>query len=241
MEINYNTTEDAIYTAAVQRLDNLLVQYDDVPVLLLLSGGFALKLLDHIDLASASQQLFVTMLDERLSTDPAISNFGALTKTVFYRDAKDQGAHFIDTRPAEDEHVEELAMRCSRSLRAVLTAHKDLVIIATMGVGADGHTAGIMPYPEDEEFFDATFVSTTQSFIGYDAGTKNQFPLRMSVTISFLRDRVDHAVMLATDAGGDRDALTRVQSDHGKLYNTPARVVRDMQDVSIFTDITLTS
>ncbi len=59
-------------------------------------------------------------------------------------------------------------------------------IVATLGVGSDGHTSGIMPFPENRKLFEQLFESK-KFVVAYDAFGKNSFPKRITTTISFLR------------------------------------------------------
>jgi len=53
--------------------------------------------------------------------------------------------------------LEKLAHRYESSLFEWAKKHPEGKIIATMGIGFDGHTAGIMPYPENPETFARLF------------------------------------------------------------------------------------
>ena len=104
-----------------------------------------------------------------------------------------------------------------------------------MGMGPDGHTAGIMPFPEDENRFDVLFQNSEKWVVGYDAEEKNQYPLRVTTTIPFLR-MVDYALLYCVGEN-KKEALKRVLADGGVYAETPARVIREMATTHIVTDI----
>lgn len=205
------------------------------PVLLLLSGGLAFSLIEHVPVELWGSHIMVGMLDERYSKDESVNNFAQLTKRTFYADAHAAGVLFADTRLKIGETQNELAVRFEHVLRDWAENHTDGVVIATMGIGADGHTAGIMPFPENPDLFQRMFEDKKNWVVAYDAGAKNPYPLRVTVTCSFLRTRVDYAVVFAVGEE-KRVALERVFVEQGSLAETPARVVREMKDVRLFTD-----
>lgn len=129
-------------------------------------------------------------------------------------------------------------MRLEASLHGWMAAHPDALVIATMGIGADGHTAGVMPFPEDETYFHKTFLDAERWVVGYDAGTKSPYPDRVTTSLAFLRDIVSSAVVYAV--GTDkRSALERILASTGSLAETPARILSEMSRVDVFTDILL--
>lgn len=209
-----------------------------IPVLLLLSGGSAFSLLDAIPEDACGAHMTIGMLDERFSVDEDINNFAQFAKTGFYANSKTSGAAFIDTRGKGGETQDELATRFLYSFQNWVTAHRDGVVVATMGIGADGHTAGIMPFPEDSDLFGRLFEDEKRWVTAYDAGNKNPYPLRVTVTLPFLREQVADAIVFAV---GDekRSALKRMLADEGTLAETPARIIREMKNVQVFSNVLL--
>ncbi|HEY4497113.1 MAG TPA: 6-phosphogluconolactonase [Candidatus Paceibacterota bacterium] len=214
----------------------VLLSRTKVPVLLMLSGGSAFKILDHIDMRNINSHVTITVLDERFSKDVKVNNFSQLMETTFGQVAAIRKASFIDTRVAEGEDLRMLADRFEKSVRQWEKDNKNGEIVVTQGIGSDGHTAGIMPYPEDKDKFIDLFGGKNDWIIGYNAGDKNQYPERITVTPSFLKDEVDHSIVFV---GGEekRNALDRIIFEKGAEYDTPATIIRGMKDVKIFTDI----
>lgn len=209
-----------------------------VPVLLLLSGGSAFSLLEAIPENALGAHITIGMLDERFSVGEDINNFAQFTKTAFYANAKTSGAAFIDTRGKVGETQDDLASRFEHALRNWVEAYTDGVVVATMGIGVDGHTAGIMPFPENPDLFQQLFEDEKRWVTAYDAGNKNPYPLRITVTLPFLREQVADAIMFVVGEE-KKNTVRRVLAEKGTLAETPARIIREMKGVRIFTDISM--
>lgn len=171
----YRTSEEAGAQAGKQTAV-LVKRQKNTPVLLLLSGGSALGLVDTIDPLILGARVTVGMLDERYSRDPSVNNFAQLVHHSFYEEGQKRGARFLDTRVRvthmSDEEVpetfEELTKRFENSLRAWKEQNPAGRVIVTQGIGEDGHTAGIMPYPLQRETFEALFENEAKWVVGYN-------------------------------------------------------------------------
>jgi 6-phosphogluconolactonase/glucosamine-6-phosphate isomerase/deaminase len=233
--ISVPTKDEALRQAAVALVKLLEPR---TPILLLLSGGSAFQILDYVNAAILDQRVAIGVLDERYSQDPQVNNFSQLQSTAFAAVAKQRGAHFLDSSVQAGESLENLAHRFEQQLSGWTKAHPEGQIIATMSMGPDGHTAGILPYPvmEDKALFKRLFDDEKQWVVGYDADGKNEHPLRVTVTLPFLRTELDAAVVFI---GGEakRAALGRVKVEEGSTAETPARIYREMRHAIIFTDL----
>jgi 6-phosphogluconolactonase/glucosamine-6-phosphate isomerase/deaminase len=206
------------------------------PTLLLVSGGSALNILEHVQVPLRASDLTVTVLDERLSDDAAVNNFAQLATLNFSERVRRAGGSFIDTRPSPEETLPELAERLELALRQWKMNHLEGVVIATQGIGSDGHTAGIMPYPHERDTFQELFDDAAHWVVGYDAQGKNPYPLRVTVTLPFLRNVIDRSLVFVVGEEKHR-VLERVLKEEGSLWETPARITREMKETAIFTDI----
>lgn len=236
MEIQRNENIEILLNSARNLLTSLLKKMKGRAILFLCSGGSALELLRDIPSECFNSDITIGVLDERYSRDEAVNNFAQLQNFPFYTIAVDAGARIIDTRPQDKETIEHLAQRFEKELRLWHTNNTDGIVIATMGIGPDGHTAGIMPFPEDPERFCEYFESPDMWVCGYDAGEKNQYPLRVTPTMTFLK-KIDHSIVFCVGEN-KREALARVLADEGTYAETPARVIRDIKNVTLFTDCT---
>jgi len=231
----YQSELDAIQHASEQ-LKRIFESFQDQPLLFLSSGGSVLALLEYIPQNLLSKRLTVSTLDDRFSHKPSANTFAQLSATSFFERAKAAGARVIDTTPQMNETLEQFGRRIDATFKQWQQEHETGVVAATMGMGADGHTSGIMPYPNEPEEFDALFCRTDAWVVGYNAGNKNEIPDRATTTIPFLTGHVRHAVMLIMGKE-KKSAFERLCAMEGSICKTPARVVHDMNDVQIFTTL----
>ena len=72
--------------------------------------------------------------------------------------------------------------------------------------------------------------------VGYNATKeKSEYAKRVTVTLPFLRREVDCGVAYATGSK-KRKAVRRVSAKRGSLAKTPARVLREMKNITLFVD-----
>lgn len=233
---SYPTAQEAV-TAAASALTKLIAENSDKKILLLLSGGSSLASLEEVDTEKFGDHITISVLDERYTENPADNNFAYIAGTKFYKNAKNAGCHFIDTRIQENESQREMADRFNFALKQWRAENPFGKIIITQGVGSDGHTSGMMPFPENETKFAEYFENEKRWAEAYDAAQKNEFPLRVTTTNPFLRE-VDHSILFAS--GETKSiALKRVLEEGGEISETPAKIIFDMKDVQIFTDFNI--
>ncbi len=206
----------------------------NAPTLFLVSGGSSLPLLSFIRPELLGPHLTIGVVDERYSSDPKINNFAQLVGTEFYKNASDRHASFIDTRPKDEEGLQGLSARFDSSLKEWRDAHPQGRIVITQGIGPDGHTAGIMPFPENPEKFKTLFENPAMWAVGYDASGKSAYPLRVTVTLPFLRE-VDVAIVYAV---GDikRTALKQGLHETHPLNEVPAGIIKEIRGSAVYTD-----
>lgn len=227
---------DGAVKQAASTLEALLEARAGKPTLILLSGGSSLWPLQYLPASVFGPSFAVTFLDDRFTEDPTANNFLQLTAMPLFTELQKAGVAILPTNPKRGESLTAYADRLDGQLRLWLDAHSDARAVALIGVGTDGHTAGIMRYPDDEPYFDKTFVDTDRWVVGYDATGRNPYALRATATIPFIRDCVDHAVCVAV--GSEKvPSMQRLFSEHGSLADTPSRVLWNMRDVVMFTDI----
>ncbi len=237
MEIHTLPSSEEAAQNAAQAVEEILAEVLGRPVLFLVSGGSWFPVLDKIRPAVLGENVTVSMLDERNSRDPQVNNFAQLTGTDFYTSAEMRGVNFIDTRVGGHESQDELRERWARSLHSWWQKYnKEACLVATLGMGEDGHTAGIMPFPEDAEMFNYLF-NGSRWVVSYDAGEKSEHSQRVTTTLTFLRS-LSYGIVYA--AGEEkREALERTVSEDGALAETPARIFQEVFSLQLFTNISL--
>ena len=219
---------------ACQRLNKLLAENKKNPILLMLSGGSAFNILVYINPEVLGENVTITMLDERFSQDEKVTNFGQLQKTQFYMDAFEKECSFLGSVPRPKESLKAFTERRESSLRKWHEENPKGKIIATVGIGPDGHTAGIFPFPESPETFKFLFQGPNW-VLGYDASEKNEFKERVTITITFFK-MIDEAIIYMTGEE-KKPALDKLISKADDIQNLPALAIYEIKNVTIFTDI----
>jgi len=215
---------------AGRALSDLLVRYVHTSVLLLVSGGSAFSLLEYVGEEVLDSRITLGVLDERLSLDPAINNFAQLSLTPFYARARAKGVVPISTIVSSGDTLVGVGERMRQSLRDWRMANPTGVVIATMGIGPDGHTAGIFHVANID--FDGG-----DNIVAYTLPQEqNPYPERITVTNTFLRGQVAHAVVLAV---GDekREVILQLREGTCEAARMPACILREMQSVVLYTEI----
>ncbi len=196
-------------------------------ILFLSSGGSALSVLDLISSDILGDYLTISVLDERYDDTNENNNFTQLIKTGFYTSAKGAGCGFIDTSVKDGQSQEELASYFEGEIKEWMDKNPDGKIVATVGVGTDGHTSGMMPFPENSKQFSELFESD-RWVVAYDATGKNQFKKRVTTSITFL-NMIDDVFVLIT--GKEKsEAFLHIQKE-GLLAEIPARILKKLTGV----------
>jgi 6-phosphogluconolactonase/glucosamine-6-phosphate isomerase/deaminase len=90
-----------------------------------------------------------------------------------------------------------------------------------------------MPFPENPTLFQRLFESDSW-VVGYEAGNKNEYPQRVTTTITFLKNIVDTSIVYATGEN-KKQAIKKIMGG-ALIAETPGRVINTMKDVMFFTD-----
>lgn len=237
--IDIHVYQDKATTAreAAQAINDELGMHREDPILFLLSGGSSRVLLESLRSELIDARITVGVIDERFYSDPTVNNYAQFIQTDFYKMAVTRGVTTLETTPRKNETIEQMAKRYESYLKNWRISHADGVIIATLGIGPDGHIAGIMPYTDDARTHQFLFDDEAQWVTGYDASYRNEYPLRVTVTLPFLR-KVSFGVVYAV--GEDKKkALTATLASEGTISTTPARIIHEMPHCLLFTDQTL--
>lgn len=233
MKINNFTTKDETTAGAGEKLHQLLMANKDKPVLLLLSGGSALSILDYVSKQGTGEHLTIAMVDERFNSDTNINNFAQFQKTDFYTFALEMETSFFGSLPRKDETKEMLATRLENNIKNWKTENPSGVIFTILGMGVDGHTAGIFPMV-DENKFNSLFNSDAW-VTAYTTPEENICKDRVTATLPLLK-QIDATIVFV--CGQDKkQKFEFVIKKLGSLNLLPALVWHEMKNVEIFTDI----
>lgn len=204
------------------------------PVLLLLSGGSATgvyqELSTSLDLDLQPGQLVVGLVDERYDLNPEHPDSNALLikSSGLITRIEQLGGIFcpiLHGHPMAEESA-QYAYQLTQ-----FAQHENRAIIAILGFGTDGHTAGILPDNNVEQFtqhFDSANLA-----VGYT--NSGQFPQRITVTLPLLR-MAHTAIVLAKDTSKlpiIKRATNRSYPE--PLHLLPATIIQEIENVIIAT------
>ncbi|OGZ05712.1 MAG: hypothetical protein A2942_00035 [Candidatus Lloydbacteria bacterium RIFCSPLOWO2_01_FULL_50_20] len=204
-------------------------------VLFLSSGGSALGVLDRIESGVIGPYLTIGIFDERYDPTNKTSNYAQLRKTAFYQRAVQGGCRLIDTSTQKGQTQEELADYYENELRSWRARHPRGAIMATMGIALDGHTAGIMAFPEDPDRFHELF-ERERWIIAYDTGEKNPLRLRVTTTFTFLRYVDLIGIYLV---GAEKGPMWRKLMGGDDYTEIPGRIIKTLPRGAVYTDAAL--
>ncbi len=204
-------------------------------VLFLSSGGSALGALDRIDESAIGPYLTIGIFDERYDPTNKTSNYAQLRKTDFYQRAVQRGCRLIDTSTQRAQSQEALADFYENELRSWRARHPRGAIMATIGIAIDGHTAGIMPFPEDPGRFHELF-ERERWIISYDATGKNPLPKRITTTYTFLR-YVDLVGIFLV--GSEKGPMFKRLLEGDDCALVPGRIIKTLPRGAVYIDTPL--
>lgn len=208
----------------------------DKSTLLLLSGGSTPKpLYETLAKEKKLNAGAVALVDERYGKPlHAQSNERMIEKTGLFACCKKKGIsvyrilHGADIKTTASKYDKTLAMLYAEFSKR----------IAILGIGSDGHVAGIAPHREDfhNPLFDADQSLLVGSFIDPKPMDKGGFGAR--VTITFAAIRKTTARLLLAFGENKKDALLKMRKI-GPIEEIPARILmqKDItENTTILTD-----
>jgi|GEM_PF-904557 len=201
-------------------------------VLFLTSGGSAFSVLDQIPDEAIGPYLTIGMLDERFDPTNKSTNYAQLRKTNFYKKAVQRGCRLIDTSTRNGQTMDELADYYERELRNWKEHHPRGAIMATIGIGPDGHTAGIMPFPENQKKFHKLF-SGERWIIAYDTEQTTSTRFRVTATYTFLH-HVDIVGVFAV--GKEKSDVFRSIIINDDLATYPGSIINILPRGAVYLD-----
>lgn len=216
---------------AGEALGSKLRAYKDSYILLLVSGGSSFSLLEYCDQGFLGDHVTLGVLDERYSHDPSVNNYAQLTRTKFFKKAVDLGVQIIDSSLQENESLNGLGLRMEEMIQTWIAMHPYGKVVVTVGIGEDGHVAGIIPSLHTIDF------ETHRWFVAYTCPKEvNRYVDRVTVTYTFLRDAVSDAIVYAVGES-KRKIIETLLEGNTTLETIPATILNEMSSVQLFTTI----
>jgi 6-phosphogluconolactonase/glucosamine-6-phosphate isomerase/deaminase len=206
-------------------------------VFFLLSGGSALDVVYYlnptppsggVDKDKKHSEIFM-MVDERFSSDPSVNNSLQLKNRYPHHNLTQK---LIMSVPEPDQSNLDFANSLGKILTQTITKLDNPLIIALLGIGTDGHTAGIFPLPE--ESFGDIYKDDSVYVPVHIKGLK--IDSRASCTPSWILTQVDHVVGYIV--GDTKTAVLQSLINESKpIHERPAELIKRHQDAVIYTDI----
>lgn len=211
-------TSGQVCSIIAERLQRLLEQDT---VAWFVSGGSNIGLQVDIltqlaDSGARLDRLTVLLVDERLDkVGHADSNWQQLRNTGFFID----GPQYIEPYTVQEEAdlaaaVERYEAKVSQVLEEVAYS------LAQLGMGTDGHVAGIKPY--------SSAIDAEHLVAGYNDDVWQ----RMTVTGVGLR-QIDEIHLVAL--GGQKKEILSLSEQPGTSEQLPVRLLRGISNVSVYT------
>lgn len=226
-----NSQEGAVYLG--REISKLLFLLKDVQVLLFVSGGSSLTVLPYTENEDYSH-VTISVLDERFGKTNENNNFSQLKLLPWSDYFLKKGGKFISTKILKGDTQKKLAERFEKEIENWMNINKKGKMIALFGMGSDGHTAGIFPFPEDSEMFNKIFDSKN-IIASYDAAEKNIFPNRITTTNAiFKKIEIGFAFICGEEK---RKALNDFKENNKKSNELPIMFLKSIKKIKIVTDI----
>ncbi len=223
-----------------QRLSTALTQalQKHSTVLLLLSSGSWSAIYRSLTLIFPPidmKNLTLALVDERLvprghhdSNEEQMRDTGIIDLCI------SRGARFIPT--LQDKYV-DIATHTDITDTTYSQSHEhSSYILMTLGIGSDGHTAGILP-AANAHVFDSRF-GRNKMFVYYEASpaeTNNPHLKRFTITPLCIQ-KADEVIVYAVGSE-KKPVIDRLLSSTDQMYDFPAAILRSITDkVTIYTD-----
>jgi 6-phosphogluconolactonase/glucosamine-6-phosphate isomerase/deaminase len=212
-------------------LSLFLLEKKEKDILFLLSGGSAFDILPFIEISKAPSSLTLSVLDERYTEKKENQNTEKLFSSLFYKKMKEKGAFFFDARKRECESLEQNAKRFDLFLKEWHIRHPFGIVCTTLGMGEDGHTAGILPYAFNEETFSSFFFKNGVCAVGYSYQGETEHKERITTTLFYLKRHSDFCLFYVV-GGKKKKVIEKLFSEENLSYREmPAKIIKEMQNV----------
>lgn len=212
-----------------ERISQSIAEHDG-DVLCFLAGGSSIDVFEHIQLPfNRERRTIFIMGDERVSREPHINNYLQLKERFADRDLMQ---HVLETVPHENETHMAFTQRIKQLLSDTLGELQHIKVICILGVGGDGHTAGIMPM--DREAFQETYPDDAM-YVKVRVPNDPTCTQRTTLTPDWI---LEHAHELYMYVIGEEKAhiLYMLIGEQRSLFERPAEIVKQHRKAEIYTD-----
>lgn len=197
-------------------------------VICLLSGGSALDVVEYIQVEKNECRTIFMMGDERWSREQTTNN--TLQLQARYPEHVVTKS-LIETIPNESESLVDFATRIEKTFLEKVSLLTNVKIFMVLGIGTDGHTAGI--FPMDKESFQETYRDDTTYVPVHVEGLT--IDSRASFTPHWILTHVDE--IFAFVVGDSKHAiLESLVHETKELHERPAELLKLHTQSHIYTD-----
>jgi 6-phosphogluconolactonase/glucosamine-6-phosphate isomerase/deaminase len=208
------------------KVTELLKEFEGRGYILFLSGGdSSFDLYKY--LSRSTDYPFpaaVAQVDERMDgvTSHPKSNYLMHHKSgVINRAVKEHGSASNYYHMNKEQGIELDLQNYEKTLNDLFANYKNSVAI--MGMGMDGHTAGILP--------ESLAVMDSQHLVeAYH--TEDEFKLRMTITPKCIKENISKVILLLVGEEKIR-RFDRIWGEENDVYNYPVLVYKDIKDLNV--------
>lgn len=170
------------------------------------------------------------MGDERVSGVATENNY--LQLAARYEDFRILD-HVVDTSVKPNERSSEFCQRLNLEIKKIISETKNLKIISILGVGTDGHTAGIFPM-ERRVFEDTYQYHYDQTYVPVQLmGLELNF--RASMTPAWILNNVSEIFVYAAGEAKTEILYLLIGEDKA-TYERPAELIKQHISAHVYTD-----
>ena len=216
-----------------EELQKIFALHRNDPVLFLFSGGSALSPLEAVVWDKLPKNISVAPFDERLSPDLFHRNVTGFLKTKFAVAMQKNNVFLFNPLQEAPDNPAEVY---DTYLKTWKKSNPRGVIIALLGVGGDCHIGGVFP-TSNKGVFNRLFLDKDTRVVRYRAPAAPVWPLRLTVTLSFLKDEIGEALVYVSGEA-KREALSRILSANEEVFRAPAVILNSVSRALLYTDIT---
>jgi 6-phosphogluconolactonase/glucosamine-6-phosphate isomerase/deaminase len=217
---------------AGEYITTIFKAHKDTPILFLVSGGSALSVLESIDAHTLGEHIAIGLVDERFTHNTATRNREALMQSSFFRALQEHGGHCIVPEQKEGDSHDAYTAALDAALETHIQTHGNLFVCGLFGIGEDGHTASI--FPTTQQMFRDAYLKDT-SYVAI-AEPKLPEPFRVSLTPTFIEEKIDEVVLYAVGSTKCDNILSYMHTKNFADHEIPALIPARHQKSSLFTD-----
>ncbi len=194
-----------------------------------LAGGSAFEIFEYLELdENIKRRTIFCMGDERVSGNSAENNYLQLLTKL----STNHGLQLIDTASPGPETPKQFTERINKIISEKLFTLIQPNIICVLGVGTDGHTAGI--FPMQESSFATTYPNDSMYVPITTRGLESNF--RASLTPDWILSKADLVLGYATGEIKCKTVIRELCNRNYEIHEMPAQIIKRHKNSILFTD-----